>query len=140
MILFYLVITIDKLRALVSWWIGELTLNPLGFSPLLFEPSSGHMWESLRMVRWVFFHVLRFSPTFDERSARYIPERAVKPKSIYIHTSVTPRKAKRSKTYGRCFDSFRRTLANIRKLYLELCLRTTKMAVLANKINVCLFV
>ena len=32
-----------------SWWaklIGELTLNPLGFPPLWFEPCSGHMWES----------------------------------------------------------------------------------------------
>ena len=25
---------------------GELTLNPLGFSPLWFETRSGHMWES----------------------------------------------------------------------------------------------
>ena len=27
-------------------WIRELALNPLGFSPLWFEPRSGHMWES----------------------------------------------------------------------------------------------
>ena len=26
--------------------IRELTLNPLGFSPLWIEPRSGHMWES----------------------------------------------------------------------------------------------
>ena len=30
----------------VAWWIGELTLNPLGFSPLWFDPSSGHIWGS----------------------------------------------------------------------------------------------
>ena len=33
-------------RAPVAEWIRELTLNPLGFSPLWFEPSLGHMWES----------------------------------------------------------------------------------------------
>ena len=33
-------------RAPVAYWIGELTLNSLGFSPLWFEPRSGHMWES----------------------------------------------------------------------------------------------
>ena len=50
-------------------------------------PGSGHMWESqvlLRDGQVVFLRVLRFSPTFDERSARYkwnILERAVKPKS-----------------------------------------------------------
>ena len=64
-----------------------MTLNPLGFSPLWFEPSSGHMWESQVLLtdgQVVFLRVLRFSPTFDERSARYkwnILERAVKPKS-----------------------------------------------------------
>ena len=67
--------------------IRELTLNPLGFSPLWFEPRSGHMWESQVLLtdgQVVFLRVLRFSPTFDERSARYkwnILERAVKPKS-----------------------------------------------------------
>ena len=30
----------------IAWWIGELTLNSLCFSPLWFKPSSGHMWES----------------------------------------------------------------------------------------------
>ena len=75
------------MRAPVAWWIRELTLNPLGFSPLWFEPSSGHMWESQVLLtdgQVVFLRVLRFSPTFDERSARYkwnILERAVKPKS-----------------------------------------------------------
>ena len=70
-----------------SDWIRELTLNPLGFSPLWFEPRSGHMWESQVLLtdgQVVFLRVLRFSPTFDERSARYkrnILERAVKPKS-----------------------------------------------------------
>ena len=52
----------------------QLTLNPLGFSPLWFEPRSGHMWESQVLVKdsqVVFPLVLRFSPTFDERSARY---------------------------------------------------------------------
>ena len=46
----------------------DRTLNPLGFSPLLFEPRSGHMWESQVLladgqvfffffcfVFWVFF-------------------------------------------------------------------------------------
>ena len=45
-----------------------------GFSPLWFEPSSGHMWESQVLLtdgQVVFLRVLRFSPTFDERSARY---------------------------------------------------------------------
>ena len=61
-------------RAPVAWWIRELTLNPLGFSPLWFEPRSGHMWESQVLLtdgQVVFLRVLRFSPTFDERSARY---------------------------------------------------------------------
>ena len=43
-------------------------------SPLWFEPSSGHMWESQVLLtdgQVVFLRVLRFSPTFDERSARY---------------------------------------------------------------------
>ena len=35
------------LGAPVALWIGEMTLNPgLGFSPLWFDPRSGHMWES----------------------------------------------------------------------------------------------
>ena len=58
----------------VAWWIRALTLNPLGFSPLWFEPSSGHMWESQALLtdgQVVFLRVLRFSSTFDERSARY---------------------------------------------------------------------
>ena len=33
-------------RAPVAYWRRELALNPLGFSPLWFEPRSGHMWES----------------------------------------------------------------------------------------------
>ena len=51
------------------------------------HPGSGHMWESQVLLtdgQVVFLRVLRFSPTFDERSARYkwnILERAVKPKS-----------------------------------------------------------
>ena len=48
--------------------------DPLGFSPLWFEPGSGHMWESQVLLtdgQVVFLRVLRFSPTFDERSARY---------------------------------------------------------------------
>ena len=70
-------------------------LNPLGFSPLWFEPSSGHMWESQVLLtdgQVVFLRVLRFSPTFDERSARYkwnILERAVKPKSKKKKTKPT---------------------------------------------------
>ena len=50
-------------------WIGELTLNPLGFSPLWFEPRSGHMWESQVLLtdgQVVFPQVLGFLPTFDE--------------------------------------------------------------------------
>ena len=61
-------------RAPVAYWIGELTLNPLGFSPLWFKPRSGHMWESQVLLtngQVVFPWVLRFSPTFDERSAGY---------------------------------------------------------------------
>ena len=53
--------------------VGELTLNSLGFSPLWLEPRSGHMWESQVLLmdgQVVFLGVLRFSPTFDERSAR----------------------------------------------------------------------
>ena len=69
----------------VAWWIRELTPNPLGFSPLWFEPHSGHMWESQILLmdgQEVFPRVLRFSPTFDDQSAQYkwnILERAVKP-------------------------------------------------------------
>ena len=54
------------------WWIREWTLNLLGLSPLWFEPRSGHMWESQVLLtdgQVVFPRVLRFSPTFDERSA-----------------------------------------------------------------------
>ena len=80
-----------KVYLFFIWQIGlyssMITLNPLGFSPLWFEPRSGHMWESQVLLtdgQVVFLRVLRFSPTFDERSARYkwnILERAVKPKS-----------------------------------------------------------
>ena len=52
-----------------STWIGELSLNPLGFSPLWFEPRSGHMWESQVLLmdgQVVFPRVLWFSSTFDE--------------------------------------------------------------------------
>ena len=61
-------------RAPVAYWRGELTLNPLGFSPLWFEPRLGHMWESQLLLtdgQVVFPWFLRFSPTFDERSAQY---------------------------------------------------------------------
>ena len=74
------------MRAPVALWIGELMLDPLGFSPPWFEPCSGNMWESQILLtddQVVFLRVLRFSLTFDERSARYkwnILERAVKPK------------------------------------------------------------
>ena len=57
-------------------------LYPLGFSPLWCEPRSGHMWDGWSGL--LFTRVLRFLPTFDERSSRYkwnIFERAVKPKS-----------------------------------------------------------
>ena len=53
----------------VAQWIGVLTLNPLDFSPLWFEPRVGHIWESQVLLKdaQVFFPwVLRFSPTFDE--------------------------------------------------------------------------
>ena len=43
---FYGAFTQRKMRTPIAWWIGVLTLNPLGFSPLWFEPRSGHMWES----------------------------------------------------------------------------------------------
>ena len=81
-------------------WLGKLTtldMTPLGWlgrktstqtnKLLWLEPCSGHMWESQVLLtdgQVVFPQVLRFSPTFDERSARYkwnILERAVKPKS-----------------------------------------------------------
>ena len=58
----------------VAYWIGELTLNPLGFSPQWFEPCSGHMRESQVLLtgsQVVFPRVFQFSPTFDEQSARY---------------------------------------------------------------------
>ena len=43
-------------------------------SRTIIEPGSGHMWESQVLLtdgQVVFLPVLRFSPTFDERSARY---------------------------------------------------------------------
>ena len=74
------------------------------FSPLWFESRSGHMWESRVLLtdgQVVFPRVRRFSPTFDERSARYkwnILERDIKPKSkrkknhqnthTHIHTHI----------------------------------------------------
>ena len=33
-------------QAPIVQWIGELTLNPLGFLPWWFEPCSGHICES----------------------------------------------------------------------------------------------
>ena len=62
------------MRLPVAQWIGELTLNPLGFSSLWLEPRWGHMWESQGLLtdgQAVFPLVLRFSPTFNERSAQY---------------------------------------------------------------------
>ena len=56
-------------QAPVAYWIGELTLNPFGFSLLWFEPRSGQMWKSQVLLtdgQVVFPWVLRFSPTFDE--------------------------------------------------------------------------
>ena len=62
--------------------------------------GSRHMWESRVLLtdgQVVFPRVLRFSPTFDERSARYkrnILERDIKPKSkkkkkiIKTHTHI----------------------------------------------------
>ena len=89
------------------WELRELTLNPLGFSPLWFEHRSGHMWESQVLLtdgQVVFLRVLRFSPTFDERSARYkwnILERAVKPKS-----KKKKKKKKKKKSMGiTCFNT-----------------------------------
>ena len=52
----------------------DRTINPLSFSPLWFEPCSGHMWESQVLLtddQVVFLWILRFSPTFDEQSAQY---------------------------------------------------------------------
>ena len=69
---------------------GELTLNPLSFSPLWFEPRSGHIWESHVLLtdgQVAFPRVLRFSPTFDERLARYkcnTLERAVNQKICLV--------------------------------------------------------
>ena len=65
---------IQKYAVPVAQWIGELTLNQSGFSPLWFEPRLGHMWESQVLLtdgQVVFTRVLRFSPTPYERSARY---------------------------------------------------------------------
>ena len=58
----------------VAQLIGELTLNPLYFSPLWFEPRSGDMRETQVLLtegQVVFPRVLRFTLTFDEGSARY---------------------------------------------------------------------
>ena len=48
-----------------------LTLNPLGYSPLWFEPHSGHVGKPSSAYGWSggFPRILRFSSTFDERSA-----------------------------------------------------------------------
>ena len=49
--------------------VGELTLNPLGFWPLLFEPRLGHMWKSQVLLvggQMVFPWVPRFSSPFDD--------------------------------------------------------------------------
>ena len=45
------------MRAPVAWRIGELTFNPLGFSLLWFEPSSGHVGKPTSAYGWtgVFF-------------------------------------------------------------------------------------
>ena len=45
------------------------TTTPTFFSPLWFEPRSGHMWESQVLLmdgQVVFPRVVQFSPTFDE--------------------------------------------------------------------------
>ena len=58
----------------VYFFFKSKNIYPLGFSPLWFEPRSGHMWESQVLLmdgQVVFLRALRFSPTFDERSARY---------------------------------------------------------------------
>ena len=57
----------------IYWWINDYHLH-FSFSPLWFEPRSGHMWESQVLLtdgQAVFPRVLRFFPTFGERSARY---------------------------------------------------------------------
>ena len=54
----------------LAWWIGEMTLNPLGFSLPWFKPCSDCMLEGQVLLmdgQVVFPRVLRFSPTFDER-------------------------------------------------------------------------
>ena len=97
-----LLILLVLLRAPVAQWIRELTLNPLGFSPLWFESHSGHMWESQVLLtdgQVVFPRVLQFSPTFDERSTRYkwnILERAVNPPPP-PPTTTPPHKKKKKK-------------------------------------------
>ena len=74
--IFWFIFIAGALHLEVVLWlllIRELTLNPLGFSPLWFEPSSGHMWESQVLLtdgQVVFPQVLQFSPTF-EWSAQY---------------------------------------------------------------------
>ena len=80
--------------SVIFGWINSSYVRSILFSALWFEPSSGHMWESQVLLtdgQVVFLRVLRFSPTFDERSARYkwnSLERAVKPKSnqCQVHT------------------------------------------------------
>ena len=51
-------------RVPVGKWKGELALNPIGFTPL-FEPRSGHLWESQVLLtdgQVVFPRVLGFRP------------------------------------------------------------------------------
>ena len=63
------------------------------------------MWESQVLLtdgQVVFLRVLRFSPTFDERSARYkwnILERAVKPKSKKKKKKKKEKKQKKKKQF-----------------------------------------
>ena len=70
-------------RSLVDKRVDSYSIR---FLTAVVRARSGHMWESqvlLRDGQVVFLRVLRFSPTFDEQSARYkwnILERAVKPK------------------------------------------------------------
>ena len=51
----------------IALWTGELTLNPLGFSQLWFQPSSGHVGKPSSAYGWsggFFFpgSLLFFSP------------------------------------------------------------------------------
>ena len=53
------------LKGLSGYNISLVDKRVEGFSPLWFEPSSGHMWESqvcLRMVRWFFSGYSGFRP------------------------------------------------------------------------------